>query len=260
MSNKKDLEVKAESKDLMTKQVEADWGNTQITSQDMVIPKILPLQHMSDKVKDKQGEYGEFRDTLSNELFGDLETPFEVLPFLMQKKWLEFSMIPQKNGGFKREYSGTTPIQDNPLIEGYNDDLPLRDEATKIERDRVLDFFVLIPGEIVTGTALPYVLSFRRTSLKAGQKLATQMYVKNKNAGKSPAAVVMEMSGKDKENDDGSFVVQDINPKRQATDLEVNEALKWFKVIKQSANVKVDESDFKKETPTRTNPAQETEF
>lgn len=248
-----------ESKQLATESMEQDWGVTQITQNDMVIPKILPLQHMSDKVKDKQGEYGEFRDTLSNEKFGDLETPFEVIPFMMQKKWLEFTMVPQKNGGFKRDYAGTTPIQDNPLLPGYNDDLPLRDETTKIERDRVMDFFVLIPSEVAAGTALPYVLSFRRTSLKAGQKLATQMYVKNKNVGKSPAAVVMEMSGKDKENDDGSFVVQDINPKRQATETEVAECLKWFKVIKNTAGVKVDDSEYKKE-PVAPMATAETEF
>ena len=238
----------------------AEWGDTRVTSKDMVIPKILPLQHMSEKVKEKQGEYGEFRDTLSNEKFGDLENPFEVIPFLMQKKWLEFQLIPQKGGGHKREYLQTVLIQDNPMIEGFNDDLPLRDDDALIERDRVMDFFILIPSEIERGDALPYVLSFRRTSLKCGQKMATQMYVKNRAAGKAPASVVMELSGKDKSNDDGSFVVQDLKPSRVASEKEVAEALKWFKVIKQGG-AKVDDSDVKKESrEVNVNAQDETEF
>lgn len=254
----KELETKKENQ--MSTQVMEDWGDTQITAKDMVIPKILPLQHMSDKVKEKQGEYGEFRDTLSNDKFGDLDTPFEVIPFLLQKKWIEHQLIPQKTGGFKKDYAGTVLIQDNPMAEGYNDDLPLRDEANLIERDRCMDFFCLIPSEVEAGTALPYVLSFRRTSLKCGQKLATQMYVKNKMAGKAPAAIVMEMSGKDKSNDDGSFVVQDVVPKRAATEKEVATALHWLKVIKRDG-AKVDESDIVKEKEVSSaGAAEETEF
>ena len=254
------------SKKIATKQENAlsqdlsEWGETRVTSKDMVIPKILPLQHMSEKVAEKLGEYGDFRDTLSNTKFGDLETPFEVIPFLMQKKWMEFQMVPQKNGGVKREFLQTVLIQDNPLVEGFNDDLPLRDEAEGIERDRVMDFFVLIPGEVESGEALPYVLSFRRTSLKCGQKMATQMYVKNRAANKAPASVVMEMSGKSKSNDDGTFVVQDVAPKRVASDKEIAEALKWYKIIKQGG-AKVDDSDLRKEAvEVQANMEDENEF
>ena len=223
-----------------------------------MIPKILPQQYMSEKVKNGDAEYGEFRDTLSNEKFGDLETPFEVVPFMLQKKWIEFDMLPQKNGSLKREFKQIIPIQDNPLLPGFNDEIPLRDEDGSVERDRVMDFFVLSPKEIQSGGATPYVLSFKRTSIKAGKKLATQMFVRNPAAGKVPPATVMMVSGKDTSNDDGSFVVVDCVPSRPSTGEEVEAAFKWYKIIRKDG-VKVDETEYQKEEVSR-EVAREMEF
>lgn len=235
------------------------WGPANISAQDMVIPKILPLHYMSEKVKEKKGEYGEFRDTLSNKLFGDLNNSFEVIPFKLEKKWIEFDMVPQKGGGSKREYKGTVPIIDNPTQEGFNDDLPLRDEDGKVERDRVMDFYVLIPEEVANGGATPYVLSFRRTSLKAGKNLATQMFVRNAAANKIPPATVMSIGGIDTENDAGSFVVQTVEPSRPSTDEEMQQAFKWFKIIGQG-NHKVDESEFGETQERSADAAEESDF
>jgi hypothetical protein len=215
------------------------WGeNTQVTAQDLVIPKILPLQFMSEKVKNKEGEYGEFRDTVSNELFGDLKTPFEVIPFYMQKKWVEYDRIPQRGGGFSKEFKQIVPIDAN------NDNLPLLDEEAQVERDRVMDFYVLIPKQVEGGEAFPYVLSFQRTSTKAGKTMATQMFVRNKMAGKNPAATVMSVSGATKENDKGEFVVQSVKPARAATQEEMEAAFTWLKTVSQGTT-RVDESDLK---------------
>lgn len=247
----KELTKETQTKALSTETSMDSWGAPSITAQDMVIPKILPLQYMSEKVMNKEGEYGEFRDTLSNQKFGDLTTPFEVIPFMLQKKWIEFEMIPQKGGGSKREFSQIVMIQDNPAVAGFNDDLPLREEDGSKERDRVMDFFVLIPDEVKAGAATPYVLSFRRTSLKAGKNMATQMYVRNAAASKVPPATVMKISGVDTSNDDGSYVVQNCVPSRPSTEEEVAAAFKWFKIIKQNG-AKVDEREFGEEAPVHT--------
>ncbi len=240
---KKELETK-KSGELAASDTES-WGQSPIvTAQDIVIPKILPLQHMSEKVTQGKGKYGEFRDTLSNNLFGDLAQPVEFVPFHVEKKWLEFEMIPKKGGAPKREYRGTVKIQDNPTQPGYNDELPLREEG--LERDRCMDFYVVVPSEVAAGEALPYVISFRRTSLKGGKKLMTQMYVRNRAAGKVPAATVMKLVGTDTSNDDGSYIVQDVELGRAATNEEVIAAKYWYDIIKKGG-ARVDESEFKEE-------------
>lgn len=229
------------------------WGGGQtVTANDIIIPKILPLQYMSEKLKKKQGEYGEFRDTINNHLFGDLKTPFEFIPFYMEKKWIEFDMVPQKAGASKREFKQIVKIQDNPMLPGYNDELPLSEPG--IERDRIMDFYVLIPSEVKAGEALPYVLSFRRTSLKAGKKLAHQMFIRNRVAKKVPAATVMLLSGNSVQNDQGEFVVQDVSVSRAATPEELVAAKHWFDMVGKGA-VKVDDSDLAEEGVRDVKPA-----
>jgi hypothetical protein len=249
MQNEIDL---TKSKEISTDAQNANaWGGgPTISKKELVIPKILPLQHMSEKVADKLGEYGQFRDTSDNKLFGDLKTPFEFIPVYMEKKWVESDIVTNSSGKVKKTFKQIIPIIDNPSDAGYNDELPYREDG--IERDRVLDFYVLIPEELGNRGALPYVISFRRTSLKAGSKLATQMYVKNGLAGKPPAGTVCTMSGKDVSNDDGSYIVQDVAPARETSPEELTEAFKWFQLIK-GGGAKVDESDnTEKTTPDPT--------
>ena len=239
------------SNDIVAAQDIAAWGGQTLTSNDILIGKILPLQFMSEKVKNKQGEYGDFRDTVTNKKFGDLKTPFEFIPFYMEKKWIEFDIITNKAGARKREFKQIIPVIDNPTKPGFNDDLPYVDEGANVERDRVMDFYVLIPEEIKQGDALPYILSFRRTSLKAGKKLAMQMYTRNMQKGCPPPAVTMLLSGESKQNDDGEFVVQDVSSSRQTTAEEMSVAFKWFKVVS-AGHAKVDESDYKEEAQRKT--------
>lgn len=217
------------------------WGERQIvTSNDIIIPKILPMNFMSEKVKDGEAAYGEMRDTLANKKFSDLNTTFEFVPFYMEKKWYEFDIITNKAGAKKREFARVVSIQDNPTKPGYNDDLKYA-EAT-VERDRVVDVYVLIPSEIEQGLDMPYVLSFRRTSLRAGKKLLQQMFVANYAAGKVPAAVTMKLSTKSVSNDDGEFVVMDVNASRESSAKEISECLKWLKLIR-AGQTKLDDSD-----------------
>jgi hypothetical protein len=108
--------------------------------------------------------------------------------------------------------------------------LPYAEEG--LERDRCMDFYVLIPMEVSKGGAIPYVVSFKRTSLKAGKKSATQMFIKNGAAKKNPFCVVCKLSGKSVQNDDGEYVVQDITPYRESTVDEQLAAHEWYKKVR----------------------------
>lgn len=231
----------------------ATWGGGQtLTSNDIVIGKILPLNYMSDKVKEKKGEYGEFRDTVTNKLFGDLKTPLEIIPFHMEKKWIEFDLISNRAGAKKREFKQVIPIIDNASSPGFNDNLPYVDEGNNLERDRIMDFYVLIPNEVKDGSAMPYIVSFRRTSLKAGKTLATQMFARNRKVNLSPAAVVMKLSGQDVTNDKGSYIVQNVEASRRTTNEELKEAFEWFNLVR-GGKTRIDDTDYKEEAKVNTN-------
>jgi hypothetical protein len=221
-----------------------EWGTRQtFTQNDIVIPKILPLQFMSEKVKNKEGQYGELRDTLNNDLFGDLTTPMEFIPFYVSKKWIEYDVVTNKAGAKKREFKRVV------AIDHTNDNLPYVDESQGVERDRCVEVYVLLPKHIEEGNSFPYVLSFRRTSLKAGNKIITQI-LRNERMNLAPAAATMLLSGKTVQNDDGEFVVLDVKTGRQTTPEEVRDCFNWYKLVA-SGTTKVDESDFKEEGKTR---------
>ena len=118
-------------------------------------------------------------------------------------------------------------------------------DGTTWRHDRCLNFFVLIPGKALDG-GLPYLLSFRRTSYRSGQKLATHFLLcRGANGGKGvpPAATTFKLLGKKVTNSDNQTYYVTDSEKVGPTDPALIElAYQWFKTLKTSA-VKVDNSD-----------------
>lgn len=211
-----------------------------MTARDVIIPKVLPMQAMSKKVTDGQAMLGEFRDSLTGDLvgmsdgFGKPAKVIDFIPFYMEKVWIVFEA---KDGNPKNlKFSKTVAIDASNESWPYEETL----NGVLIKRDRTMNFYCLSPGEGAKG--IPFILSFRRTSAKAGQKIATTMFMKNIKAGKTPASMVLELSGTKTSNDKGTFVVMDVREKRPSTESEVSEAFGWVKTVRSGA-AKIDNSD-----------------
>lgn len=253
----KALEVKKNNAVAMVAPVTSmeDWG-VEASSEDLVIPKLMLIQPMSVKAVDGEAVFGEIRDSLENVKYADFKNPLEFVPFFLQRKWVEYKLIP-KPGSHEVEkvYTGTVPLVSNPRAPGYNDKLAYEEivNGEKIQRDRVLDFYVLILDQIEKG-GIPHVISFRRSSMKAGKALYTQCYVKNIAAGKTPASHVMELSVKKETNDKGTFGVMDVKSGREITPEEMSAVTMWLNIVK-AGKVKVDESDLVEDTESRSNVA-----
>jgi hypothetical protein len=215
----------------------ADWGGQNITSKDIVIPKVLAMQGLSKQVTEGVAKFGEFRDSLNSKVLGDLSNPIEFVPFFLEKVWVVFE---EKNGTMK--FVKTIPI--DAENEGYPYEETLN--GVKIRRDRTMNFYVLLTKDLAEGNAIPHIISFRRTSMRAGQKLVTTMYVKNMKAGGTPASMVLELKGTKQSNDKGTFVVLDVVEKRASTHAEITEAFTWVKAV-QGGRTKADTSDLEQE-------------
>jgi len=223
-----------------------DWGTPQfVGSSDIVIPKILPMQGLSQLVMDGKAMFGEFRDSVNGTLLGSLDKPFEVIPFHLDKVW--DIKLEQADGSFK--WSRTIPLIENPMDAGYNDNLTWEGEENglKVQRIRRMNFYVMLPSEVASGEGMPYMLSFKSTSIKEGKKLFTQMYVRNLRASLPPPGYVITVAGLKQKNDKGTYAVPTISVGRKSTAAEINECLSWFKLVKKGA-VKVDERDVQGET------------
>lgn len=233
----------------------ADWG-VEASSEDLVIPKLQLCQPMSKKVVEEGiANFGDIRDSLENEKFADFKTALEFVPFYLQRKWVEYKLVKKENSlEMEKVYLRTLPLVTNPNSPDYNDKLVYEEVigGELIQRDRVLDFYVLIASKIADG-GIPHVISFRRSSMKAGKALYTQCYVKNIAAGKTPASYVMSLSVTKETNEKGTYGVMNIRTGRETTPEEMAAVRQWLSVV-QAGKVKVDESDLVTESTVEEAP------
>jgi len=220
--------------------IAGDWGAPVVSSQDIVIPKILPMQGMSVAVTDGKASMGEFRDSLSNNLLGKIDEPVHVIPFYMEKMW----DILEETADGKFKWKKSVPVVENPASPDYNDNWKWEAEVQglKVKNVRRFNFYVLLPSEVADGSSIPYIFSFKSTSIKEGKKLFTQMYVRCAKAGMPPAAYTIKIGGVRQKNDQGTFIVPNFAIDRKTTEAELTECLYWIKMIK-GGKTKVDDSD-----------------
>lgn len=194
------------------------FGSGSVSSSDIVIPKILTMQGLSKLVTDGEAKFGDFVDSMSTTVLGSINTPLEFIPFHMDKIWI----IEVMNGN-KYEFDRIEPVTAANEARRYEETV----DGKAYKNSKVMNFYVMLPSDM----SMPYVLPFKGTSIKAGKALATQMYMKNRGAGKVPPAYVMEMFGEKKTNDKGTFAVTSVRTKKESTVEEINECLKWYKGI-----------------------------
>lgn len=213
----------------------ANWGSAGVESSDILIPMIYVMQPMSDNVTSGKASFGEFVETGSDKVLGKFEQGFDVIPVYLEKVFSEYDMTDPKKKVWMKTYPVTPENKDLP----YEDETVDSGRKIKVSRDLIMRFYVLLPDELKVGGAIPYIIPFRRTGTRAGKKLATQMS-KNIEAGLTPASTVCTITADKESNDQGTFAVMDVKPKRAASDSEVQQAFKWLKMIK-GGKTKVDE-------------------
>lgn len=204
----------------------AAWsqGQEQLSSKDVVIPRIQVMQAVSEKVKEGEAKYGEIRDSVTFELLGGFDKPLKFTPFHLQRVW-----VVNEVSGKNRTYVETVPVESDPSNPKFNDDWKFKEEInplTTIERTRVMNFYVLLEGR-----NLPHLLAFKGAGSRAGKQLATQMYMLNKEKALSPAAYQMLLVPKKQSGKSGEFVGVEVKVGRGSTQEEVEKAYGWYQRI-----------------------------
>jgi len=209
------------------------FGDHVVNTKSIMLPKILLMQKMSEMVDDGDAQVGEFRESLDKTLIGSVEKPFEVIPFHVDEVWVIQKEI---DGDWK--FDRIEPM--GPSNEGWR--YEGMEDGSKVRRYHTQNYYVLLPGDVKKGNALPYVLSFRSTSLKAGKKLYTHMYAKCLGTGIRPDAYHVRVSASKQKNDKGVFYVMDVRSGDKSTKAELDESLKWIRIVK-AGQTKIDDSD-----------------
>ena len=220
--------TKQESTAVATEEMMGAWGTPQVSSKDIIIPKILCMQGLSQLVSDEKAKMGDLVDNMTNEVIGNcVKKPVAFIPFHMEK----ILIISKKVGNdfeFERIEQVTPANENKPYEEQVGDDL--------FKNEFAMNFYVLRPEDM----SIPYIISFKGMSRKSGKILATQMFVRNAAAGKIPPAYVMELSGTKTKNDKGTFFVMETKSVRESSQEEIKSAFTWYKTVN-AGGVKVHE-------------------
>jgi hypothetical protein len=193
-----------------------EWGDVTLEQKDLVLPKILLQQSISEAVKQKKMQDGEFLNTLTDENMG---STVELLPFYKRE-----SIVVEKYNGKKFIFDSIHPYDGKmrPFEEEIN--------GVRFKNSHLYEFFALTKE-----LGLPHIIAFKGTSNKVGKQLSTLMYASNIAEKLTPAGKWINYTSKVETNKDGDmYHVSAFSPLKRSTQEEVKECLKWISVLKES--------------------------
>lgn len=234
---KKNEVAKVESKEVLVYDGMVD--DTPVDMGDLLISKILLMQGMSKLVGAEKASSGDMIDSISNAKLGNKESPIEVIPFHMMKTWVIFEEF-----NSKLEYKEVVPF--NETNADWKWDAVIN--GVKVRRDKSLNYYVLLPHEIKEGMFMPYVVSFRRTSYQAGQKLETWR-TKFRMFNKPIFSKTFKLLAVKESNDKGTFNRFDVEVMRDTMPEEIKAVNQWRELVK-APHARVDDSEFKEDVST----------
>lgn len=224
-------------------------GGEEILSSNVVIPKLLLMQALSDFVVEKTAESGDFIRQSTREKVGNFKEGVELIPLTFTNIWILKEKI-----GNKFEWRGMEPMT------AANQDLPWNFEKNggQWTRTKCLNVYALLPKDIKGEMAelekakngempdpdkalLPVVIQFRVTSFPAGKDVVTQ-FAKAKKFGLPGYVSTLKLSAYLEKNDQGSFYVMDVKT-AGPTPKEYHATCEYWKKLIASGKTQLDVSD-----------------
>lgn len=245
--------TKTETTDVVVSEEMAAWGADQdISSQDVMISKILPMQGSSKLIGEGKAMFGEYRDSVTEELLGSIKEPVEFIPFHCEKFWI----VNKKESNENRfKYAYREPI----TRENENRSWTEKIGDVEYKYEYTFMFYVIFPKDVEDGIPTPRTIQFKSTSVRGGKKLFTQMFVRNKQMKLTPASFVMSLLGKKMSNSDNTWISLDVETSRKSTQPEMMAAFELFNAVK-GGEQKVDHSDIEKTSQGKGYEAKDLDF
>ncbi len=253
----------------------------EVLASDMVIPKLLLMQGLSDFVSDRAKDpvtgqeirQGDVVRSTTGQVLGGPDKPFPIIPLRYTSLWMHQERIPGKT---KPEFRGYVP-RDAGLhdpgkgeIEKTGENLPWEFKHLGAEwvRTKVIRLYALLPGDIdsflsmiervkesgempdLEHALLPVVIDFRNTSYAAGKDVASYFLKIREMAqyGAQPYGYSMLLGCGKEENDKGVFYVYQAGKTEKLAAKFITEAKRWYATLGH-ANIKVDERDAADDVP-----------
>lgn len=215
---------------------------------DIIVPKILLAQGLSKSVADNKAKMGDFTNSLNGAVIGNAATPMPFIPVTLKKYWKKFELV---NG--KKQFRGVEPFTRENANRERETDGPsqMNPQITvKWSYDLTIDLYGFTEDDVQDPISLPTVVSFTRTSYKAGQKANTHFAMLDGAEPQIPYSTYMlEILATKTQNDKGIFYTFDLKPKMDGkkmakTPTEYFPKIdRWSKLLNDSTrNIAVDDA------------------
>ena len=198
--------------------VESPWGAEGTSQTDMIIPRLMLMQALSDFVSKGSATPGDIVESINGEVVAKKTQPLEVIAIVTHKEWWKFEMVQNK-----WEFRERVPYGPHNADWKYEETV----NGTNWRNDAALNFFVILPNRL---DGLPHLLTFRRSNYYAGKKLSTHFQI---SAMKKmpPAASVFTLQSQSTTVDKNTFWTFDIKKSRESTKQELATAYEWYQML-----------------------------
>lgn len=244
MTKQKDnKEVAVKESTEVSTDVQASSGtfSSGVDASDIIIPKILLMQAISQLVEAEKAKQGDFVHSLDEVVVGSKEDkPVEFIPLGMFK-----TLQTYENNNYVKTESLTPENAALPYEEVIN--------GVTVNRTKTMNYYVIRPDDVENMSVFPMVITFKRTSLKGGKKLATKLMMLEE-FGAEIYMKTFKLVAKQEEGEKGKYYVMDIVDGRKSNDIEVKQAIKWSERLK-TQGVKVHDADEEATASTQSAPA-----
>lgn len=210
------------------------WGTEDISTKDVLIPKITLMQSSSTMVKQDKAKAGTLVNSSTNEVLANKDEVVEFIPIKQFREWIIEDIETAFDGKEKKKYR-TKMIMDasNENLRAGKD----HENGRPIFRTQSINFFVLIPSKL---DGFPFLVPFKKSSLYTGKKLVSA-FKDCQLKGIAPANQVWKLSCSLQTKDDNSYFVLNLEPGRATTQQELDKAYEWYQIL-QTGTAKVDEN------------------
>ncbi len=220
--------MKQESKEVaeLSKEMQ-DWGQDNVSSSDIVIPKLKLMQGLSNAVSEGHAVMGDFVNSLTNE---KLPNPVRFVPVLLKKVWYV-----KKRVGKDFEFVRI----DSVTAENENQQWEQVIDGEEYSFTKSYNFYGLVDDY-----PLPFIIAFSGMNTKIAKQLTTQVSVLNKLAKLPFGGMVIELSCKKEKNDKGVYYIFQVKPVERTSPEKLAEAFNWYQTLSSStSNIRDDDSD-----------------
>lgn len=242
---------------------QSQQGQEQILKSDIVLPKILLMQALSDFVKEKKAQAGDIVRSGTGEMLAKDGAPLEFIPLTYTNLWMLSE--DEKGKGNKQDYKFRGYEERN----GGNEDLEwdFMQDGTRWKRTKVMNLYALLASDIekfegamakfkesgdmpdLDAALLPVTIQFRNTSFKAAKDVST-LFLKAKELANQMQMEVpaygrtMKLQAVEESKNDNDYYVLTVTGGSTTKKEYLPHAKRWKDTIAQmGGKVKVDESD-----------------